>query len=298
MSGLSLQNHAVLPNHSNRTRPVSTMDEHWRKSSINDSWKTSSSSLNTKKNQESWKMSAKPRHAQLRQLVDDDPRSRRQSATPTMMRHNYLWQPPSALPANPLPQEPCMTEPFNLMYHGTPAPLHDTAAPFHINTPMMGQQSPAFIPTNNTADYPLPPPKLQTNIYAGSDMMYPTSNPPVMILPNAIDYQQSEYPNYIHNSSVLPPPLPLITDHLYSPKSSTMSQGSLPTTTPALSTQNTQTIHSPPKPSDTSKNNKRKEKPESKLEVNHNEAKKKRITQMHFYCYRKNTTNYCTIHQY
>jgi hypothetical protein len=274
MSALTLQNHSLINSAAStdrlpRARPVSTMDEQWRKSS-NDGWKTSSSALQTKK-PETWKMSGKPRHAQLKQLVDDDPRSRRQSATATMM-NNSPWQ-----PKKPLPQEP-----FNMAY--TPGPVHDTA-PFHIHTPMMAQQSPVFIQANNTAS-PYPPPassypppassyppstspylpSLQANMspYTPSDMMYPTSNPPVMILPptNATEYQQPEYSNYI-NSSNAPPP-PLITDQLsmYPPPSSTMSQAPLP----IQDYTSQMSVHSPPKPASQPKidKNKKKEKPESK----------------------------------
>ncbi|OAD02186.1 hypothetical protein MUCCIDRAFT_82573 [Mucor lusitanicus CBS 277.49] len=282
-----------------RPRPASHLDEQWRKSSTstlssssNDSgWKTSSSS-NIKKDMETWKMSGKPRHAQLHHVaavVEDDPLLRRQSATPTMMSINSPWQP------KPLPQEPSppvATEPFNIVY-----PIEH--APFHLNTPL---QPPAFI--NNTDYHSYPP-----SSNASYDAMYQASNveyPPAMM--NAVSapyppatfdssYQPPmanlDYNNYMHHHHQPVPPQPLPQEYppytnmpplppqqqhpyneqsMYPPSSSMMSQAPLPAPVTPMTATPVMTNTAAPVPvtgsNDTAaddKSKKKKEKPEKKV---------------------------------
>ncbi|GAN03696.1 hypothetical protein MAM1_0046c03151 [Mucor ambiguus] len=288
-----------------RPRPASHLDEQWRKSSTstvssssNDSgWKTSSSS-SIKKDIETWKMSGKPRHAQLHHVaaVDDDPLLRRQSATPTMMSINSPWQP------KPLPQEPAppvATEPFNIVY-----PIEHP--PFHLNTPL---QPPAFISSTVAPEYQSYLPSSNASYPIHNDAMYQASNaeyPPAMM--NAVtasyppatfdsSYQPPmanlDYNNFMHHHNQPPPPQPLPQEYplysnmpplspqqqrpyneqsMYPPSSSLISQAPLPapvntmTVTPAMPS----TAASVPgtAPNDTAagdKSKKKKEKPEKKV---------------------------------
>lgn len=87
-------------------------------------WKKSSSDRTTSK-MESWKMSGKPRHAQLQHVQEEDPRNRRQSA-PVF---NSPYQP------KPLPQEPSPVIQQNV--YPPPVFMDEpyTQAPFHLATP-------------------------------------------------------------------------------------------------------------------------------------------------------------------
>ncbi|CAO0800863.1 unnamed protein product [Mucor circinelloides] len=286
-----------------RPRPASHLDEQWKKSSSStlsssssdSGWKTSSSN-SIKKDTETWKMSGKPRHAQLHHVaavVDDDPMLRRQSATPTMMSINSPWQP------KPLPQEPSppvATEPFNIVY-----PAENP--PFHLNTPL---QPPAFINNNSTIapEYHSYPPSSNASYPINNDAMYQASNveyPPAMMNavtapypPTAFDssYQPPvpnlEYNNYMHpHNQPLPPaqeyppysnmpPLPPPQQHqyneqsMYPPSSSMLSQAPLPapistmTTAPAISSTASLPTTALNNTTD-DKSKKKKEKPEKKV---------------------------------
>lgn len=235
----------------NKTRPVSQLDEKWKTSSplLNSSdkngWKTSSSQGN--KSVESWKMSAKPRHAQLPHIMNDDSNFRRHSAMPDMMSTGFR--------PKPLPQEPIatpamhMSEPFNLNLPPPPPPNNDISnnppAPFHLNTP-------AFIQPNQFQEFSSP---IQTHMnnnsysspYLHNEMMYTVSN--VMEYPPPMTHNQPPLP--------IPPPQqqPIVNDPaMYSPPSLAPSSSS--------STSQQQQDHSPPKL--VSKDDKKNKKAESK----------------------------------
>ncbi|KAL9541405.1 hypothetical protein MBANPS3_009146 [Mucor bainieri] len=282
-----------------RPRPASHLDEQWRKSSTstlssssNDSgWKTSSSS-NIKKDTETWKMSGKPRHAQLHHVasVNDDPLLRRQSATPTMMSINSPWQP------KPLPQEPSppvATEPFNIVY-----PIEHP--PFHLNTPL---QPPAFINSTVAPEYHSYPPSSNASYPVHNDTMYQASNieyPPAMMdavtapyPPTTFDssYQPPlanlEYNNYMHHHNQPAPPQPLPQEYppysnmpplppqqqhpynehsMYPPSSSMISQAPLPALVDAVTPAMSNTAVPPPiTASAVDSKSKKKEKPEKKV---------------------------------
>ncbi|KAI8636359.1 hypothetical protein BD408DRAFT_426279 [Parasitella parasitica] len=274
--------------HIPRPRPASHLDDKRMKSKSssedNNGWKTSSSS-NIKKDMEIWKMSGRPRHAQLQRV--EDPMFRRQSATPTMMSsNNSPWQ-PRPLPREPSP--PIATEPFNPLYSAD-------NPPFHFNTPL---QAPALINHNTTMvpEYHSYPPS--TASYPINDAMYQTSNveyPPAMINavaapypPAAIDssYQlplsNLDYHNYHHHHQQQQPlgytpynnmpPLPLQQQQyseqtMYPPSTSLISQAPLPASLtpieltdvpppPPVSKENAQTADD--------KSKKKKEKSEKKV---------------------------------
>ncbi|KAI8377211.1 hypothetical protein EDC96DRAFT_494885 [Choanephora cucurbitarum] len=90
----------------NRSRPVS------------EQWKTSSSTNNLQL--ESWKMSGKPRHAQLQPFSD----TKRYSSTPTMMSNNSPW------PTKPLPAEPTV-QPVHFVIPGQME--ENFHPPFYLN---------------------------------------------------------------------------------------------------------------------------------------------------------------------
>lgn len=134
-------------------------------------WKKSSSDRVTANKIESWKMSGKPRHAQLQHVAqEEDPRNRRQSAP--------LFNSPYHHP-KPLPQEPSPAIQHNVY---PPSVMGEpfTQAPFHLTTPIQQHHRPAY--THNEVYPPITP-------YMPANEFVP---------PPLVDYQQyhhqPEYP--------------------------------------------------------------------------------------------------------
>ncbi|KAG2193511.1 hypothetical protein INT47_004746 [Mucor saturninus] len=139
-------------------------------------WKKSSSDRITATKIESWKMSGKPRHAQLQHVVqEEDPRNRRQSAP--------LFNSPYQQHPKPLPQEPSPVVQHNVY----PPPVMGepfTQAPFHLTTPIQQHHRP---------------------VYAHNEMYPPTT--PYMpanefVPPPLVDYQHYHH----HQPEYIPPP--------------------------------------------------------------------------------------------
>ncbi|KAG0765349.1 hypothetical protein G6F33_008222 [Rhizopus arrhizus] len=175
--------YSILP--SSKPRPRSTLDEQWKTTSKNES-------LKAKKDTETWKMSAKPRHAQL---IQDD---RRQSAP---LLSNGLNRKP--LPREPIQQEliPMQSEPIYPYY--SPTPFQTTPQP---SAPPMIQQQPGYL--HHYPTYPL----LYTNntnheIYPSHNSYpVPTDYIPPKEYPSEIPLQPQEYSQYDnHNYSPTAP---------------------------------------------------------------------------------------------
>lgn len=206
MNGVSIQHNNnrssinIPSNMSSRTsRLPRPKGEEWKSSSSIDSgWKTTSTGT---KKMESWKMSGKPRHAQLAhiQQEQEDPHLRRQSAP---LFNSPSWNP------KPLP-----IEPTPIIQHDAYGQIvedpHYTTAPFHITTPM---QPPAFIRPQQSDFYP--------QVYNNSPPYPPTEYPPTTQdfaqpypPPQAAGY--SAYPPFIHNNSYPPQHPQPYQDHVY-----------------------------------------------------------------------------------
>jgi hypothetical protein len=199
-------NDMTTPRTSRLPRPKA--EEEWKKSSSSSSgssdkggWKTSGSgSLNKKKEIESWKMSGKPRHAQLSTVQKDDLGLRRQSAP---VIRSPSWP-------KPLPQEPIQQEPF--IYSSTMEdPYYNINTPTYITTNIPQQQqpfhitSPAYNNINRPIAYPpyneppIPPPIMNNT----NNIEYiAAATPMIDYNPSAYNYlpqQQQEYPPFNHN---------------------------------------------------------------------------------------------------
>lgn len=143
-----------MPNVTSGRMSVRPNEEGWKKSS--------SDRIITKI--ESWKMSGKPRHAQLQHVQEEDPRSKRQSAP----LFNSPYHP------KPLPQEPSPVIQHEPYY--PPSVMDEQQAPFHITTPIQHHRP----------------------VYSHNEMYPPTTYPPTNEFVPPVDYhhyhQPQEYP--------------------------------------------------------------------------------------------------------
>ncbi|KAI8332764.1 hypothetical protein BD560DRAFT_415265 [Blakeslea trispora] len=151
----------------NRTRPVS------------EQWKTSSSSSNL--HLESWKMSGKPRHAQL--FTD-----KRHSSTPTMIHHNN-----SPYPNKPLPPEPMIPEPFYMNQHAM-SHSHHSYPNYAYATTLYDMASPLSIPPPQQPTYQVEYPPIE----------HPPMGHPPQGHPN-LDHSPMGYPPIEHAPVEHPP---------------------------------------------------------------------------------------------
>lgn len=157
---------AISSSTSNVTSQPRPNTEEWKK--------TSSDRKSSIMKMESWKMSGRPRHAQL-QHVQDDSMTRRQSAP----LFNSLYQQQQQYYPKPLPQEPSPVihaEPFNMVY---PSHIIDEQPPFHLTTPAQ-QHIPSY---SHNEIYPAP-----------LNQAYP---PPTsdFVPPPLVDYQHYHHPH-------------------------------------------------------------------------------------------------------
>lgn len=225
-------NNPTPPRSSPLPRPKSSAAvgtaEEWKKSSSSSShkegWKTSSNSGSPKKKKEieSWKMSAKPRHAQLASVQQET--DRRHSA-PVISTQPVHWP-------KPLPQEPYIyptpiiqPQQQQIEYNNCTPYLDQSQQPFHIATtsaPFINHQRPITYPTAyneqpyppiQQAPYTNYPPQPHQNDYPTPFIHneYPTYNehPPLDYhpIPTAAPYN-NEYPPVIehHQSTTLSDP--------------------------------------------------------------------------------------------